>query len=78
MKECKACRFTSEMHKEIIEKELSKLSAKDTAQPDERERRLLICSSCKHLDVSGTCMMCGCYVMLRTALKNSRCPQKYW
>ncbi|MBQ8003119.1 MAG: hypothetical protein IJ297_06720 [Clostridia bacterium] len=77
---CKACQYTSDIHKETIEKELNRLKASKTSMADDAayEARLKICSDCKHLDVSGTCMMCGCYVMLRTALKDNKCPKKYW
>ena len=77
---CKACRYTSAIHKETIEKELERLKASKIELADELERdaRLKICSDCKFLDISGTCMMCGCYVMLRSALEDNRCPKKYW
>lgn len=77
---CKACRYTSEIHKETIEKELVRLKSSRTPLCDDitREERLNVCSYCKYLDVSGTCMMCGCYVMLRTALRDGKCPRKYW
>ena len=79
-KNCKACRFTSEIHKETIEKELERLKNSKTplCGEEEKARRLEICSACAHLDVSGACMMCGCYVMLRCALKGGKCPRKYW
>ena len=77
---CKACQYTSEIHKETIEKELARLKTGTTPLADEAlyEERLTFCSDCKHLDISGTCMMCGCYVMLRCALKDNKCPKKYW
>lgn len=77
---CKACQYTSEIHKETIEKELIRLKASSANMAEDAlyEKRLNICSDCKHLDISGTCMMCGCYVMLRTALKDNKCPKKYW
>ncbi|MGM9550974.1 MAG: DUF6171 family protein [Clostridia bacterium] len=80
MDNCKACRYTSAIHKETIEKELKRLNASSTPMADEAlyKERLNICSECKHMDLSGTCMMCGCYVMLRCALNNNKCPQKHW
>ena len=77
---CKACQYTSDIHKETIERELDRLKKSSTPMADENlyEERLTTCSDCKHLDISGTCMMCGCYVMLRTALKDNKCPKKYW
>lgn len=77
---CKACQYTSEIHKETIEKELARLNQSSVSMADDTtyETRLKICSDCKHLDISGTCMMCGCYVMLRAALSDNKCPKKYW
>ena len=77
---CKACQYTSEIHKQTIEKELEKLKKGTIPMADDAlyEKRLKACSDCKHLDISGTCMMCGCYVMLRAALKNNKCPEKHW
>ncbi len=48
------------------------------ADDDTRQERLNICSDCRHLDQTGTCMMCGCYVMLRCAIKKNKCPKKFW
>lgn len=38
-----------------------------------RQQRLNACRSCDSL-LSGTCALCGCYVELRAAKKNMRCP----
>lgn len=77
---CKACQYTSKIHKETIEKELARLKASLVAMADDTlyTKRLEICSDCRHLDISGTCMMCGCYTMLRAALRDNKCPKKYW
>lgn len=77
---CKACRYTSAIHRETIEKELERLKNSSLSLADDElwSKRLEICSDCKHLDISSTCMMCGCYVMLRSALKDNKCPKKYW
>ncbi len=39
--------------------------------------RLQICRECDRLEM-GTCLACGCYVELRSALKNGKCPYKKW
>lgn len=77
---CKACRYTSSIHRETIEKELERLKASSVPLADDNlyGKRLEICSSCKYLDISSTCMMCGCYVMLRSAVSDNKCPKKYW
>lgn len=80
MDNCKACRYTSKIHKETIKKELDRLKASAAPMAEEAlyKKRLEACSDCKFLDVSGTCMMCGCYVMLRAALLSNKCPKKFW
>ncbi len=46
------------------------------------QQRVMVCRSCEKLVVTGketgTCLACGCFVELRAALKESRCPYKYW
>ena len=40
-------------------------------------KRLSVCEGCeKH--VLGTCLACGCYVLIRASAKGSRCPRKKW
>lgn len=41
------------------------------------EKRLSVCRECEKLS-EGTCLSCGCYVELRAAVKESRCPNKKW
>ena len=41
------------------------------------ETRLSLCKECESL-VAGTCQKCGCYVEIRAAGKNGRCPAKKW
>ncbi len=36
-------------------------------------KRLNLCKNCDNL-ISGMCLKCGCYVEVRTRLKNSECP----
>ncbi|NLB90064.1 MAG: hypothetical protein GX786_02425 [Clostridiales bacterium] len=37
------------------------------------QKRLEQCKQCDEL-LNGTCNLCGCYVQMRAALKQSRCP----
>ncbi|MCR5826398.1 MAG: DUF6171 family protein [Oscillospiraceae bacterium] len=37
------------------------------------ERRLQACRGCDSL-LSGTCLLCGCYVELRAAMRELGCP----
>lgn len=77
---CKACRLLSETNRDTIEKELKRLKASSVPLADEttRDNRLTICSGCKYLDSSAACLMCGCYVFLRSALPGGKCPMDYW
>ncbi len=53
----------------------------DDIRADEKTygERLLICEKCVKLQ-NGVCLKCGCYVEMRAAVKNNRCPSenKYW
>ncbi|MBO5167265.1 MAG: hypothetical protein J6B90_11795 [Lachnospiraceae bacterium] len=46
------------------------------------EKRLTVCRGCEKLSTMGTelgtCLACGCFVELRAAIKENRCPYKYW
>ena len=46
---------------------------KERSDQEERNRRLDICRQCDHL-YSGTCALCGCFVLLRASKKRSACP----
>ena len=77
MNKCRACQYTNEIHKAAVEAEverLSKLKGVRLCDEDELTRRLEICSGCKHLDINNVCLMCGCYVRIRTLIKDNRCP----
>ena len=39
----------------------------------EYNARLAKCKDCDNL-ISGMCLKCGCYVEIRAALKNKKCP----
>ena len=36
-----------------------------------------ICKECDKLN-AGTCLSCGCYVEIRAAMKQSKCPNRKW
>lgn len=81
MIKCRACEYTSEIHRSAVEEEVRRLTEMKGVRicgEDELNSRLMICSSCKHLDINNVCMMCGCYVRIRTLLKTNRCPMKMW
>lgn len=41
------------------------------------EERLKACTECERL-IDGMCTGCGCYVELRAAKKDGKCPYKKW
>ena len=56
-----------------IRESVAALPAWDRAEAQVMQARLEACRMCPHLD-QGTCGRCGCYVELRAALKQGRCP----
>ncbi len=78
---CRACEYTSAIHRETVEKELSRLRGMKGLRLSSDElynERLIICGGCAHLDFNNVCMMCGCYVQIRAFTTDGRCPMKKW
>lgn len=43
------------------------------------EKRLSICNACPKYDVKvARCMVCGCYMKVKTLLPNVKCPENKW
>jgi hypothetical protein len=41
--------------------------------------RLEICKTCPfYRKLSNTCRKCGCFMKLKTTLKNAKCPEGKW
>ncbi len=79
MSKCRACEYTSAIHREAVEAEIKRLSEMKGVRlctEEELERRLAACGECEYKDMNGVCLMCGCYVRIRTFRKDSRCPAK--
>ena len=74
---CKKCFISEQSGKaaEDIRKLLAALPEKEKASHEEYHRRLEICKNCEKLS-EGTCLACGCYVELRAAKKDGKCPEK--
>ena len=53
------------------------LPAKMRTPDAEYERRLTACKACAELR-NGTCLQCGCYVEMRAARSDMRCPLAHW
>jgi hypothetical protein len=49
----------------------------EKAKEEVAAERLAVCRECDRLEM-GTCLACGCYVELRAARKDGRCPYKKW
>jgi len=45
---------------------------------DIAHERMEICKSCKHLTITQQCTKCGCFMELKTKLKNAYCPIYKW
>lgn len=44
-----------------------------------RENRLEICNSCEYLiQLTNQCTKCGCFMSLKTKLRNAECPIGKW
>lgn len=77
---CKKCLLrdaSATDYHEIVERHLASLKEEDLTDEKETQQRLEICKQCDRLNL-GTCLSCGCYVEIRAALKNGRCPRKKW
>ena len=58
---------------ETVKAYLDNLDASLKANEKLYNKRLSLCRECEFL-ISGMCRKCGCYVEVRTALKNKSCP----
>ena len=77
---CIRC-LLEEINPEQYEKDIGRLlqlmDQREKAAPDVYGARLDVCRECGYLS-KGTCNACGCYVELRAARKDGRCPYKKW
>ncbi len=53
------------------------MKPQEKASEEVTAARLAVCKECEKLEM-GTCLACGCYVELRSAQKNGRCPYRKW
>ena len=49
-----------------------KVIAEDDAQ------RWRICQGCEYLRTDNRCEICGCFMKLKTNLRNAHCPLRKW
>ena len=79
MERCRICEILGFSVDAYVEEALRRLEsvASDRLCPEkEYARRLAVCAGCRERLGDGTCRMCGCYVVLRARLIDSRCPYK--
>lgn len=77
---CKRCllqEFNEKEYKEKLERYIVGLDSALKTPDALYAERLAVCKECDKLS-EGTCLACGCYVELRAAAKESRCPKKKW
>ena len=67
--------YSKEVYERLIVEGLKALPAEDLANGDVTAARLSVCEACEKLN-QGTCLACGCYVKLRAAGKEGKCPLK--
>jgi hypothetical protein len=52
---------------------------KERSEQELADYRMSICRTCEHfLQRSQRCSQCGCFMSLKTTLKQARCPVRKW
>ncbi|MGN0386459.1 MAG: DUF6171 family protein [Lachnospiraceae bacterium] len=77
---CRRClirEMGEEEYHKMIGQYIEFLDRADRAPDELTEKRLEICRECDRLN-AGTCLSCGCYVEIRTAIKRAKCPNRKW
>lgn len=82
LKECRICSLSGLSDEEYYKRVSSYILniPEELKTPEEiYVRRLEYCKKCQYL-MNGLCRLCGCFVEIRAASKNSYCPNKnaYW
>ena len=69
--------FTDEHAKQVSPLDL--LSSDNYIERDIRDERLNICKGCDELfKPTRTCKQCGCFMALKTWIKDATCPLNKW
>jgi hypothetical protein len=69
--------YSKEVYDRLIVEGLKALPEEDLTTGDVTAARLNVCRECEKIN-QGTCLACGCYVEIRAALKNGKCPYNKW
>lgn len=73
---CRKCLLEQESKEEYFEKlsrYIERMDEELKVTQKVYEDRLALCASCPKL-LDGMCRLCGCFVELRAAQKNQKCP----
>lgn len=77
---CRLCDIVADIPQDVGEyaqKLYDLLPPGERAGEEMIRSRLDVCAACPKLSID-TCLACGCYVLIRTSAKSSRCPKKRW
>lgn len=77
---CKRCllrEYSEQEYRDKLERLITLMDESEKAEEALYQERLAQCKTCEKL-VTGTCMVCGCFVELRAAAKDGRCPNHRW
>lgn len=44
----------------------------------EQNKRMRICNNCEYQNEKKECTICGCYLPMKTAWKEQKCPENKW
>lgn len=66
-----------EAYRRDIKYILDRMEPAEKTSETEYRRRLEVCRNCSYLSMA-VCDACGCYVELRAAIRDGRCPYKKW
>lgn len=77
--DCERLKAAGLFTQEYIDSLIQELDAADKENPmladrTLRQERLSVCSECESLAEGMMCSWCGCYVAMRSRVKNATCP----
>jgi len=77
---CRRCllrEMTEDIYYRNLQEYLAELEEERKAPEELYENRLRTCKECERL-VNGLCQACGCYVEMRAAIRDNKCPYRKW
>ena len=76
-KKCLLSEMTKEAYYQNLQDYLEELEPERKSSQELYEKRLERCKECEKL-INGLCRACGCYVEMRAAISENKCPCQYW